>query len=143
MPLPSLLQLFFFFFLAENVGSLKTQISQKNAKPQTSDENKKQKKRSLQARQGHTKNVRNFSGSNSKKRRGHWHLKEFWVLCLNQPVNHYGNKHRQCFVPYDVSKYMLNKESTSSTLGTARQRISLALHSSWNYCDELCVYTYM
>ena len=21
-----------------------------------------------------------------KKRRGHWHLKEFWVLCLNQPV---------------------------------------------------------
>ena len=40
----------------------------------------------MKARQGHTKNVCKISGSNSQKRRGHWHLKEFRVLCLNQPV---------------------------------------------------------
>ena len=37
VPLPSLFYAFFFFF-AENVGSLKTQISPKNTKTQTSDE---------------------------------------------------------------------------------------------------------
>ena len=44
------------------------------------------KKHPLEARQGHIKQVCKISGSNSKKRRGHWHLKEFGVLCLNQPV---------------------------------------------------------
>ena len=39
----------------------------------------------LKARQGHTKHVRNLSESNSQKRRGHWHLKEFRVLRFNQP----------------------------------------------------------
>ena len=27
-----------------------------------------------------------MQGLNSLRRCGHWHLKEFWVLCLNQPV---------------------------------------------------------
>ena len=59
--------------------SLKTQISQKNTETQISIY-------SLKARQGHIKHVYNISGSNSQKRRGHWHLKEFGFLCLNQPV---------------------------------------------------------
>ena len=44
------------------------------------------KKHSLKARQGHIKHACKFPGSNSQKRRGHWRLKEFGVLCLNQPV---------------------------------------------------------
>ena len=74
----------FLFFFAENVGSLKTQISPKNTKTQISDG--KSKNYSLKARQGHLKHVWKTPGSNSRKRRGHWHLKEFGVLCLNQPV---------------------------------------------------------
>ena len=60
----------------------------KNAKTQMSDEKtrKAKKKHSLKPRQGHTKHMCKISGSTSQKRRGHWHLKEFWVLCLNQPV---------------------------------------------------------
>ena len=70
------------------MGSLKTQISQKYTKTQICDEKNKRTKNphSLKARQGHTKYVCKISGSNSKKRRGHWHLREFWVLRLNQPV---------------------------------------------------------
>ena len=41
---------------------------------------------SLKVRQGHTNHVCTISGSNSQKRCGHWHLKEFWVSCLNQRV---------------------------------------------------------
>ena len=75
-----------FFFPTENVGSLKTQISPARTKKK-SDEKKTQKKtHSLKARQGDTKHVRENSGSNFQKRRGHRHLKEFRVLCLNQPV---------------------------------------------------------
>ena len=40
----------------------------------------------LKARQGHIKHVCKISGSDSQKRRGHWRLKEFGVLCLNQPI---------------------------------------------------------
>ena len=47
---------------------------------------KEEKKKSLKARQGHIKHVCKISGSNSQERRGHWRLKEFGVLCLNQPV---------------------------------------------------------
>ena len=89
VPLPSILRLFFcLVFFAKNVGSLKTQISQKYTKTQICDEKNKRTKtpHSLKARQGHTKYVCKISGSNSKKRRGHWHLNEFGVLRLNQPV---------------------------------------------------------
>ena len=48
---------------------------------------KQNKKHPLQARQGYTKHVCKTSESNSQKRRGHWHMKEVWVLCLNHPVN--------------------------------------------------------
>ena len=60
----------------------------KKSKTQMSDEKtrKAKKKHSLKPRQGHTKHMCKISGSTSQKRRGHWHLKEFWVLCLNQPV---------------------------------------------------------
>ena len=70
------------------MGSLKTQISPKIRKTQISGEKtKKNKKKSLKARQGHIKHVCKISGSsNSQKRRGHWRLKEFGSLCLNQPV---------------------------------------------------------
>ena len=50
---------------------------------------KKENKRephSSKARQGHIKHVGKNSGYLSKKRRGQWALKEFGVLCLNQPV---------------------------------------------------------
>ena len=49
----------------------------------------KKKKHSSKAWQEHTKHVCKNSGSNSQKQRGHWHLKEFWVSCLNQPVTQY------------------------------------------------------
>ena len=81
-PCRAFYECFFWFFsclFAKNVGSLKIQISQKNLKIQISDE----KKHSLKARQGHTKPMCKISGSNTQKRRGHWHLKEFWVLRLN------------------------------------------------------------
>ena len=72
------------FFFAENVGSLKTQTSKnKSAKKYLT---KKKEKAFVKARQGHIKHVCKISGSNSQKRRGHWYLKEFGVLCLNQPL---------------------------------------------------------
>ena len=43
-------------------------------------------KTSLKAPQGHIIHVCKISGSNSQKRRGHGHLKEFGVLRFNQPV---------------------------------------------------------
>ena len=78
----------FFIFSAENVGFLKTQISPP-PKKQTKYLAKKTKKRSSKARQGHMGTLNTcakFQGLDSQKRRGHWHLKEFGVLCLNQPV---------------------------------------------------------
>ena len=76
----------FLLFFAENVGSLKTQISPKTTKTQISDEkNKKQKKKSLKARQGHIKHVCKISGS-LKNGVDNRRLKEFGGLCLNQPV---------------------------------------------------------
>ena len=82
VPLPSLLR---FFFLADNVGSLKTQISQ-NTKLHYLAEEKKQKE-SIRERlgRGTLNTCANFYGL-TQKRRGHWHLKESGVLCLNQPV---------------------------------------------------------
>ena len=74
----------FYFLFAGNVGSRKTQISHEIQKPKYLA--KKQKHTHAFRRQGHIKHVRKTSGSLSQKRRGHWTLKEFWVLCLNQPV---------------------------------------------------------
>ena len=78
----------FFFFFAENVGSLKTQTSPKIQKPKyLAEKTKKQKKTySLKARQENNKHVCRITGFNSEKQRGHWRLNEFGVLCLNQPV---------------------------------------------------------
>ena len=76
------------FFSAENVGSLETQISQKNTQTQISDEKNKKQKTSIRSRLGRgALNTCKISGSNSQKRRGRWHLKEFGVLCLNQPIS--------------------------------------------------------
>ena len=73
---------FSFLFSAENVGSLKTQIPP----PQKHLSGGKKKNDSLKPREGRIKHVCKFSGSNSQNRRRHWHLKEYGVLCLNQPV---------------------------------------------------------
>ena len=91
VPLPSLLRMEFFvflFFSAKMWGPLKPKYLQKIQKPKHLVKNtkKRKKKHSLKARQGHIKHVCKSSGSNSQKRRGHWRLKEFGVLCLNQPV---------------------------------------------------------
>ena len=79
------------FFFAGNVGSVKTEISKKIRKQKYLAEKKtiakKRKKHSQKTRQGHIKHVRKISGSISQKRRGHWTLKEFGVLCFNQPVS--------------------------------------------------------
>ena len=76
-----------FFFLSGNLGSLKTQISQKIQNPNIWRKKKENKNsHSQKARQGHIKHVCKISGSISQKRRGHWTLKELGVLCLNQPV---------------------------------------------------------
>ena len=37
-----------------------------------------------------------YHRSNSQKRRGHWHLKEFWGLCLNQPVRSFSFVFKVC-----------------------------------------------
>ena len=92
VPLPSLFRgcvcVCVCFFSAENVGSLETQISQKNTQTQISDEKNKKQKTSIRSRLGRgALNTCKISGSNSQKRRGRWHLKEFGVLCLNQPVH--------------------------------------------------------
>ena len=47
-----------------------------------------------------TKHACKISGSNSQKRRGHWQLKEFWVLCLNQPV--WGDRVETQSIPLQV-----------------------------------------
>ena len=73
------------FVFAENVGSLQTQISPEIQKPKYLMKKTKQKN-SLKARQGRIEHVCKLSGSNSQKRRGHWRLKEFGVLRLNQAV---------------------------------------------------------
>ena len=80
---------FVFLFSAENVRCLKTQISTKiqKAKYPTKKKQETKKTHSLKARRGHAKHVCKIAGSNSQKRRGPWHLKQFWVLFLNQPVN--------------------------------------------------------
>ena len=77
-----------FLFSAENVRCLKTQISTKiqKAKYPTKKKQETKKTHSLKARRGHAKHVCKIAGSNSQKRRGPWHLKQFWVLFLNQPV---------------------------------------------------------
>ena len=124
VPLPSLLLMCFFcfgFFSPKMWGLLrpkypkkdtKTQISQKRYKDPNIWREKKNKK-TLKARQRHTKQVCKISGYNSQKRRGHCHLKEFGLLCLNQPVlsccgKHTGSPHQKphmliCVVPSMVS----------------------------------------
>ena len=79
---------FFCFLLCWKTG-IPQDPNIKNTKPQISGEKKrKEKKRthSWKARQGHIKHVCKIPGSISPKRRGHWTLKEFGVLCFNQPV---------------------------------------------------------
>ena len=66
------------------MGSLETQTSQKNVNAQVHDGEKKRKK--LKPPQGHYQHVCKILGCNSQKRRGHWHVKEFGVSCLNRPV---------------------------------------------------------
>ena len=72
----------FFFFSPKMWGLSRPKYSQKYKNPNIW----RKKKHSLKARQGHIEQVCKISGSNSQKRRGHWPLKEFAVLWLNQPV---------------------------------------------------------
>ena len=68
-------------------GLLIPKYPKKKQKPKYLTKKTENKKiHSLKARQGHTKHVCKISSSNSEKRREHWHLKEFGVLFLNQPV---------------------------------------------------------
>ena len=88
-PCQAVSELFVYLFISREMWDLlRPQISPKNTKTQISDEKKQKQKQkhSLKARQGRTKHVCKISGSNSQKRRGHERLKDFWVLCLNQPV---------------------------------------------------------
>ena len=79
---------FYWKTIAGNLGSLKTQISQKIQKNRYLAKTKrKEKPDSQKARQGHIKHVCKISGSISQIRRGHRTLKEIGVLCLNQPVS--------------------------------------------------------
>ena len=79
VPLPSLFRFFFFFFSLEMWGFLK--YPPKMLKPEHVAKKTKPKNPSVSSL-GRGK----VSRSNSQIRRGHWHLKEFGVLCLNQPV---------------------------------------------------------
>ena len=72
------------FFSPKMWGFLRPQYP---PKIQTSQHLAKNKQAySSKARQGHIKHVCKISGAISQKRRGHWYLKEFGVLCLNQPL---------------------------------------------------------
>ena len=88
LPLPSLLRMGFFvfvFFSPKMWGPLRPKIYPKNTK-KTNIWRKKYKKIVKGPAGAHLTRVQN-SGSISQKRRGHWHLKQFGVLCLNQPVS--------------------------------------------------------
>ena len=77
----------FCFFRRKCGVSYDPNIPPQNKTQICDEKTKKQKKNnSSKALQGHTKHVRKKFRANSQKRRGHWQLKEFWVLCLNQPV---------------------------------------------------------
>ena len=70
-------------------------------------------------RRGHIKHVYRISGSISQKRRGRWTLKEFGVLCLDQPVGVNSN----ILVIGDRGVYWL--------AGAAR---TTQISSRYNYC---------
>ena len=58
------------------------------------------------------------SGSNSQKRRGHRHLKEFGVLCLNQPV----------VTPVELATYSIKLVEAHCVL--RRRRLLIAVKST-------------
>ena len=72
------------FFFAGNVGSLKTQKSPENTKTKMSGRRRKKNRKRLGG--AHYEHVCKSSGSTSQKRRGHWTLKEFGAVSLNQPA---------------------------------------------------------
>ena len=75
------------FFASQNRSirdGLRPKYPKKNKKKQTSDD--KKTTHSWKARQGFIKRVCKISGTFSRKRRGHWTLKELGVLCLNQRI---------------------------------------------------------
>ena len=78
----------FFFGGGGNLGPLKTQKSQKLQKLKNLAKKKKNKKKNIRKRlvRG-TPFTRVQSFRVSQKWRGHYALKEFGVLCLNQPVS--------------------------------------------------------
>ena len=88
VPLPSLLHMFFFFFFSPKMwGSLRPKYPKKIQKPKClADKNKKQKNIRWRLGRGTLNACAKFQGLNSQKRRGHWHLNEFGILFLNQPV---------------------------------------------------------
>ena len=78
--LPSLLRMLFFFSFRRKCGvSLRPEYPKKIQNPKYLTKTTTTKQHSLKARQRYTKHVCKISGSNSKKRRGHLHPKEFWV----------------------------------------------------------------
>ena len=79
----------FCFFVAENLGSPKTQTSQKKAKNASSiEKKKKQSKTTVTGSAGaHIKHMCHNSGFISQKRRGHWTLKGFGAVCLNEHLH--------------------------------------------------------
>ena len=74
----------FFVFSPKMWGILRPKYPQKCTNPKYLTKKNKKTKKNMLGRG--TLNTCKILGSNSQKRRGHWHLKEFWVLRLNQPV---------------------------------------------------------
>ena len=70
------------------MGSHKTQISSKNTKPDYLTRKRFLKKTFNEFRsrlgRGTLNTCAKFQALNSLKRRGHWHPKEFWVLCFTR-----------------------------------------------------------
>ena len=79
---------------------------------------KKEKKTFVKAGQGHIKHVCKNSGSISQKRRGHWTLKEFGVLCLNEPVCTFGLPFAGCvFNTFESNRFFFRMELISIRFG--------------------------
>ena len=74
--------LFFFVFSLEIEDPFKIQISQKMQKPKHLAKKKRKNSNSKRLGKGILNTLCKISGSISQKRRGHWTLKEFGVLCF-------------------------------------------------------------
>ena len=104
VPLPSHLR---YFFSPKIWGLLRPKYPQKIQKNKYLAKKIKPEKEpdSSKARQGHIKHACKKSGSNAQKWRRHWHLKDFFFFCLNQPLVR--TQHRKLAVDHtDCTAYI-------------------------------------